>query len=110
MFYAKGEIRPVKDRTFMYTDQQQRQQTGREMSVTVELENGDHVDVKFSREQIAAGLPELFAAAKGRMMTLPVDVSCKAGRTGAFMNVYLSPKFVFPVAAPAAVPAAAAAK
>lgn len=101
MFYVKGEVRPVKDRTFSYKDQQGNAATGRDVSVTIELENGEHAEISFSREQIAARLHEQFAQVKGRIMTLPVEVYVRKG----FLRVNLSPSFVFPVA-PAA-PAAA---
>lgn len=101
MFYVKGEIRPVKDRTFNYKDQNGHPATGREVAVVVELENGEHAEVKLTRDQIAGNLLAQFQASKGRVMTLPVEVYIRKG----YLNVTLAPSFVFPVAAPA--PAAA---
>lgn len=100
MYFVKGEIRNLKDREFKY-EKDGKQQTGREVAIIVEGDNGDHVEVRFAREQIEANLPQQFAQVKGRVMTLPVDISERKG----YVNVYLSRSFVFSVA-PAAASAA----
>lgn len=102
-FSVQGEVRGVKDRVFDYKDQQGAPQKGRDVAVVLELAAGEIQEVKFSRAQLEAGLHDKFAGLKGKVLTLPVDISNRKG----FLNVWLSQSFVFPAAA-APAPAAAA--